>query len=71
MGAQNSQNLISFYLNSKMYEKFAVKDLETQNKDVKVALQDFAKGLITSYLIQIHSEVNKPVQAHLKFIVKF
>ena len=40
-----------------MYEKFAVKELEMQNKDVKIALQDFAKGLITSYLIQIHSEV--------------
>lgn len=58
MGAQNSQNLISFYLNSKMYETFALKELESQNKDVKIALQDFAKGLITSYLIQNHSEVS-------------
>jgi len=55
MGKQNVQNLISFYLNADMYRQFAQKELE-KNKDcdqteTKLALRDFANGLINSYLL--------------------
>lgn len=52
MGSQNSQNLISFYLNAQIYYKFAKKELESPKDASKIAMQDFAKGLINAYLIQ-------------------
>lgn len=56
MGKENVQNLISFYLNANMYQQFAVKELSQASnkndvKEVKLALKDFAKGLINSYLL--------------------
>jgi hypothetical protein len=58
MGSNNAQNLISFYLNAQMYRKFAKSELETKRPDTKLALQDFAKGLINSYLMQNVDEVS-------------
>jgi hypothetical protein len=52
MGTRNAHNLISFYLNAQIYPKFAKSELESQKMDYKSALLDFAKGLITSYLMQ-------------------
>ena len=66
MGKLNVQNLISFYLNADMFRQFAKKELnrcmeETRQSDmtekskrinqVRMAIQDFAKGLINSYLL--------------------
>ena len=58
MGKKNVQNLISFYLNTEMYRKFAIKELRknrgASNADLHGArqiLSDFAKGLIHSYLL--------------------
>ena len=62
MGKQNVQNLISFYLNADMYRQFARKELIRNSKestnfhkqsltDTKLALKEFAKGLINSYLL--------------------
>jgi hypothetical protein len=56
MGKKNVQNLVSFYLNTEMYRKFAIKEIEKAKsrddlKEVKQGLYDFAKGLINSYLL--------------------
>jgi len=55
MGKENVQNLISFYLNANMYRQFAIKEFNQTNKndikEIKLALKDFAKGLINSYLL--------------------
>lgn len=54
MSKENVQNLISFYLNANMYKQFAIKELrrsESEINETKVALKDFAKGLINSYLL--------------------
>jgi hypothetical protein len=58
MGKKNVQNLISFYLNTEMYRKFAIKELgkkalasESELQEVRQVLSDFAKGLIHSYLL--------------------
>ncbi len=40
-----------------MYPKFAKSELESQRVDKKLALLDFAKGLINSYLMQNMDEV--------------
>ena len=52
MGAHNAHNLISFYLNAQIYPKFAKNELQSDRKDKVLAILDFAKGLITSYLMQ-------------------
>ena len=60
MGAHNAHNLISFYLNAEIYPKFAKSELESSKSDNKLAILDFAKGLITSYLMQnVPEEVNR------------
>lgn len=54
MSKENVQNLISFYLNANMYRQFAIKELnraENDTTEIKLALKDFAKGLINSYLL--------------------
>lgn len=56
MGAHNAQNLISFYLNAQIYPKFAKNELECGKSDCKLALLEFAKGLINSYLVQNTAE---------------
>jgi len=72
MGKQNVQNLISFYLNADMYRQFAQKELDknkdTDQTETKLALKDFANGLINSYLLNavnftesIHDENDQPV----------
>lgn len=54
MNKENVQNLISFYLNANMFRQFAIKELkrtDTNVKEIKLALKDFAKGLINLYLL--------------------
>ena len=66
MGKQNVQNLISFYLNADMYRQFARKELIRNSKEstnanklsldeTKLALKEFAKGLINSYLLSANN----------------
>lgn len=62
MGKQNVQNLMSFYLNAEMFRQFAKKELakcsdesttspKPSLSESKLAIKDFAKGLINSYLL--------------------
>lgn len=62
MGKKNVQNLMSFYMNAEMFRQFARKELakcsvesttspKPDLKDTKLAIKDFAKGLINSYLL--------------------
>jgi hypothetical protein len=58
MGKKNVQNLFSFYLNTEMYRKFAIKELgkkalgsDSELQEVRIVLSDFAKGLIHLYLL--------------------
>jgi sorting nexin-13 len=61
MGTKSVQNLISFYLNADIYRQFAKKELkkltnslitiETDIVEVKMALKEFSKGLISTYLL--------------------
>lgn len=70
MGKQNVQNLISFYLNADMFRQFARKELNRHSKEstnvnkldineIKLALKDFAKGLINSYLLSANNFTSK------------
>jgi hypothetical protein len=66
MGKHDVQNLISFYLNADMYRQYARKELvrnssestlpDKQSLDAtKLALKEFAKGLINSYLLNANN----------------
>jgi hypothetical protein len=62
MGKQNVQNLMSFYLNAEMFRQFARKEMAKCSEEstswpkpdvaeTRLAIKDFAKGLINSYLL--------------------
>lgn len=76
MGKKNVQNLVSFYLNTEMYRKFAIKELaktkSTSNetpttttsvdiKEIRQMLRDFAQGLVHSYLLNAMNFVSPNV----------